>query len=215
MKSFTLALLLVFISAIFANAEENTILESETSQKDGLITETATEKHFTGKMQKRYKDKNVKGEVTVKEGKVIGSVVVDKNGNKLAFRIEGDKTIATHYSREIKIRDTISIDGETIQIIQWYPNGKKRQEINFKNRKTNGPQIAWYDNGQMRRIAHFKNGSPLVGECKKWNKDGSIIKIAKPNFLHINNKIMANFIQLVSGNTCNNMGCNHIKHVSG
>ena len=187
MKSFTLTLLLLFISATFANAEENTILESETFQKDGLIIETVTGKPFTGEMQKQYKDKNVKGEVTVKEGKVTASVVFDKDGNKLAFRIEGDKTIATHYAGEIKARDTISKDGKIVQVIQWYSNGKKREEWNYKNGKTNGKNIKWHKNGQIRSISYYKNGSP-TGESETFDQNGILLKNVKPNLPHRNKK---------------------------
>ena len=49
--------------------------------------------------------------------------------------------------------------------VKWYSNGKKNQEVNYKDGKTNGLLALWHDNGQKSYEANFKDGKRI---SEKW-----------------------------------------------
>ena len=57
--------------------------------------------------------------------------------------------------------------------IQYYSNGKIKQEINFKGEKKNGICTWYYENGNKQFEFNYKNGM-LEGVSKRWNYDGII-----------------------------------------
>lgn len=57
---------------------------------------------------------------------------------------------------------------------EFYPNGQKFAEGQYKNGRQEGTWTYWYDNGQINRKANYKNGQP-DGSWEIYNTDGAII----------------------------------------
>ena len=55
---------------------------------------------------------------------------------------------------------------------EWYENGKKEYEKNYKDGKFDGLYTHWYDNGQKSFEGAYDDGK-LISE-KYWNEDGSV-----------------------------------------
>jgi hypothetical protein len=43
-------------------------------------------------------------------------------------------------------------------LIEWYPNGKEKSEVFYRNGQMHGPSTAWHDNGHKLSIGCWKNG---------------------------------------------------------
>jgi antitoxin component YwqK of YwqJK toxin-antitoxin module len=55
----------------------------------------------------------------------------------------------------------------------WYENGQKRYEGNYKDGELDGLWTSWYENGQKRYEENWKDGK-LDGHTK-WDEDGEIV----------------------------------------
>jgi len=53
----------------------------------------------------------------------------------------------------------------------WYPSGKLKIIITWKNGKQHGKQTEWYENDQIYRDLNYKNGS-FDGKYIKWHENG-------------------------------------------
>jgi antitoxin component YwqK of YwqJK toxin-antitoxin module len=53
----------------------------------------------------------------------------------------------------------------------WYPNGKQRQQVSFKEGVRHGAYIDWDDKGEKRFEANFAEGK-LHGTATRWLPDG-------------------------------------------
>ena len=66
------------------------------------------------------------------------------------------------------------------EVDQIMKDGSKREEINFKDGKNDGPWTRWYKNGKKEEESNFKDGK-LNGLSTKWDKDGK--KTYQKNFI--------------------------------
>ena len=55
--------------------------------------------------------------------------------------------------------------------VEWYENGQKRSEDNYKNGEREGKQEGWYDNGQKMYEYNCKDGT-MDGKQEKWHDNG-------------------------------------------
>jgi antitoxin component YwqK of YwqJK toxin-antitoxin module len=55
---------------------------------------------------------------------------------------------------------------------EYYENGKKKVETNYKDGKEDGLWTEWYENGQKRFEGTYKDGKMI--SQKEWNEDGSV-----------------------------------------
>jgi len=61
-------------------------------------------------------------------------------------------------------------------VVEYYENGKKKSEGNFKNSLQDGLWTIWHENGQKKEEGHFINGSP-DGLWTLWDKDGNKTRV--------------------------------------
>jgi len=54
---------------------------------------------------------------------------------------------------------------------EFYSNGKKKSEVNYKEGKFNGLKTGWYENGQKKYTANFKDGKKN-GFSTAWYENG-------------------------------------------
>ena len=57
----------------------------------------------------------------------------------------------------------------------WHENGQKESELNFRNGKKDGLWTEWYKNGQKKSEINFKN-EMKNGLSTGWDKEGSVTK---------------------------------------
>ena len=62
-----------------------------------------------------------------------------------------------------------SYDGK---VVYYYPNGNKQVEVNYKNSKRNGPDIAYYEDGKVKREQQMLNDKRV--SSKFYTKDGKL-----------------------------------------
>ena len=55
--------------------------------------------------------------------------------------------------------------------MEWFENGQKWSEGNYKDGKPDGLSVTWHKNGQKYVEANYKDGK-LVGSMKLWNSKG-------------------------------------------
>ena len=55
--------------------------------------------------------------------------------------------------------------------LEWYNNGQKKDEGDYKNAKQNGPWTSWHKNGKKSRQATFKQDRP-EGLTEEWYENG-------------------------------------------
>ena len=65
------------------------------------------------------------------------------------------------------------------KVYALHPNGQKDYEINYKDGKPDGLQLAWHENGQKAVEGNFKDGK-LDGPSVMWHKNGQ--KKGEANF---------------------------------
>ena len=53
----------------------------------------------------------------------------------------------------------------------WYPNGKQKQQVSFKNGKRHGTSTEWDDKGKKLFEAEYADGK-LNGTATRWFPDG-------------------------------------------
>jgi antitoxin component YwqK of YwqJK toxin-antitoxin module len=56
--------------------------------------------------------------------------------------------------------------------VGWHDNGKKGWEVNWKDDKRDGLVVEWHENGQKKGEATFKDDKPVEGSEKFWNSKG-------------------------------------------
>ena len=128
-------------------------------KKDGLWTEW-------------YENGKKKGEVNYKAGK--------RDGKATRWYENGQIASEENWKQGIQ-RDAIcwKPDGARCSVsnlkdgngvlVSYYPNGRKRDEANFKEGKRNGLWTSWYENGQKKREENCKNGNPMSSVAWKPN----------------------------------------------
>ncbi len=95
------------------------------------------------------------------------------------------------------ILDTIGGKRDTLEKIEYYPNGKMRIKGTYKNNLRDGEWIYYFENGKIWSKGTFKDGKS-DGIFTVYNKDGSLFmkssyKNGKPDgkwFFYENNKLV-------------------------
>ena len=59
----------------------------------------------------------------------------------------------------------------TGKVFDFYENGQKRFESNWKNGEMNGLSMIWYENGQMKNESNWKDGK-ADGVYVDWHENG-------------------------------------------
>ena len=59
--------------------------------------------------------------------------------------------------------------------VQYFENGQKSEEGNYKNGKYDGLMTQWYENGKKKLEGHYKNGKQ-EGLWTEWDEDGKKIE---------------------------------------
>ena len=62
---------------------------------------------------------------------------------------------------------------EKVKYEEYYGNGNKKQEKNYKDGRTDGLWTEWYENGQKKFEWTYKDGKE-DGFLVQWNEDGSV-----------------------------------------
>ena len=53
----------------------------------------------------------------------------------------------------------------------WYPDGRQKEDYNFRNGKKHGPFQHWYENGQIEKFGNNRDGIP-DGPFSMWYENG-------------------------------------------
>jgi antitoxin component YwqK of YwqJK toxin-antitoxin module len=61
--------------------------------------------------------------------------------------------------------------GYTGKYVEWFKNGQKKLEKNYKNGKEEGPHTEWYENGQKMGEGNYVDGKE-DGLKTTWYKNG-------------------------------------------
>ena len=69
------------------------------------------------------------------------------------------------------LREVTYLDGVDTYFTEWYLNGKKREERNFRLEEKNGFRILWYINGKKKQKESWKHGRK-DGLWISWYQDG-------------------------------------------
>ena len=69
------------------------------------------------------------------------------------------------------LREVTYVDGIDTYYTEWYSNGQKREERNFRLEQKNGFRILWYKNGNKIQEESWKNGRK-DGLWTSWYQDG-------------------------------------------
>ncbi len=48
---------------------------------------------------------------------------------------------------------------------EYFENGQKMSEENYKDGKLDGKSIEWYENGQIKSEKYYKDGVCISGDC--------------------------------------------------
>ena len=60
----------------------------------------------------------------------------------------------------------------TGKAVNFYINGQKIEEVNYKDGKRDGLRQAWHKNGQKMTESNYRNGNKIEGSEKFWNSKG-------------------------------------------
>lgn len=110
------------------------------------------------------------------EGKVIDiKRIQDRSG--VFYEVDDEEPFTgkavQYYKNGQKVTEAQFKDGKYHGIsTNWYGNGQKMAEMNYENGKKNGLTTLWYENGQKKMI--FKDGKKISET--KWDKNGNLIK---------------------------------------
>ena len=100
--------------------------------------------------------------------KVIKTYKVSKDKIELVKEIEWYKQGQKSEERNYK-------DGKLDGLVTgWYENGQKEFEGTYKNGELDGFVTGWWSNGQKWYERTFKDGELI--SVKKWNEDGNLIE---------------------------------------
>lgn len=88
------------------------------------------------------------------------------NLDELKNNLDGQKI--QYYDNGQKKHETNYKDGKTIG---WYKNGQINYEQNYKNDKIEGLKVEWYENGQKSTEISFKDGK-YNGPFIRWYQNG-------------------------------------------
>ena len=100
------------------------------------------------------------------------NVFWNKNRYPLPSKKYSGPVFSLNY-KGLKKRESILQNGIMISFtqFQWYDNGQKKTEINFKHEREDGLSTEWYDNGQKKYEVIFKKGYE-DGLCTEWYENG-------------------------------------------
>ena len=59
----------------------------------------------------------------------------------------------------------------TGKCLDFWSNGKKATEVNYKDGKKDGQTLFWHNNGQKKKESNYKDGKS-IGRAKYWNRKG-------------------------------------------
>jgi len=164
-----------FIEQHGANANLNHINVSEENLY-GVFKDT----NFNGDISKWTIHENIDIN-TVFEGFMYTGIVKQKEGNGITthFFNNGAHLPNTRYTEFYKSGNP-SFEGEFNKdnewhglVTQWYENGQKQNEGNYKDGKGEGLTKWWHENGQKSAEANFKDGE-YHGTRMRWDKEGNV-----------------------------------------
>ena len=69
------------------------------------------------------------------------------------------------------LKEVTYVDGISTYFTEWYPNGQKREERNFRLNEKNGFRILWHQNGNKKQEESWKHGRK-DGLWTAWYQDG-------------------------------------------
>ena len=105
-------------------------------------------------------------EIIKKDDKTIYSQVIQYDTNKLIIEFYRNGQIK-------KLKQMNENDGNDELWTEWYENGQKQYEINYKDGQQNGLYKWWYENGQKSSEGPYKDGKP-DGVWISYNRDGTV-----------------------------------------
>ena len=120
----------------------------------GLMYLPNSDKAFTGKAYRNYKNGNTEYEGTYEDGRVEGLVTMWYQG--------GQKKAEQKFQSG-------EIDGLGVT---WYVNGQKKSEQYLEGDKLVGLSTLWYENGQKKEEKNYNNGK--LSDEKSWDPDGNL-----------------------------------------
>jgi len=140
---------------------------------DGKRQGTKTVKHPDGYISEKadYKDDNLhgtrlllykNGQTELEETYVNGML----EGSYKAYYPEGNIKYETVYTNNV-------LAGI---FTQYYQSGQKKEEVTFSANEENGPFVEWHENGNLKWEGTYKNGNNEVGELKKYDESGRLIR---------------------------------------
>ena len=160
--------------------------EEEGTWKDGKREGTHTWWHENGqkKREGEYIDGKPEGtytswhengqkkeEGTNKDGKVVAVKIWDKDGN-LQKELLQEVIDLENRNGLVYLRNSKTL--YTGRVIVKYPNGKKKQEVTYKDGKWDGQFTGWNENGQKEWECTYKDGEVI--DRKRWDEEGNIKK---------------------------------------
>ena len=132
--------------------ENGNFEKNENSWKDGKRN---------GKWTYWYNNGNKKKEIVYDSGNII-----NEWSFYYGFHANGEKETQGKYRKDIN--GNIIYDGKWIE---WYENGQKNLEKNYKDGKQDGLENFWYENGQKKYEVNYKN-EKLDGLYTSWYPSG-------------------------------------------
>ena len=104
-------------------------------------------------------------------------VVYYPNGNKMASStlINGDRIeeIEWYENGKEKLKREYTRSSRDWKESTWYENGNKKKETEIKNGVEHGKTTSWYENGQKRSEYNYFEGK-YHGQCIWWDENGQM-----------------------------------------
>jgi antitoxin component YwqK of YwqJK toxin-antitoxin module len=102
----------------------------------------------------------------------IGSVYIAEVEN-ISKKMSGGKAMASIWNKIWEFFYKIKHDGlpYTGKSVEFYDNGQKKSEGNYKKGKAEGLWTSWHKNGQKNEEGNYKNGIK-EGLWIEWHKNG-------------------------------------------
>jgi len=146
----------------YTSWHENGQKEAEVNCKNG---------NLDGPFTAWYENGQKKEEGTNKDGKVVAVKIWDKDGN-LQKELLQEVIDLENRNGLVYLRNSKTL--YTGRVIVKYPNGKKKQEVTYKDGKWDGQFTGWNENGQKEWECTYKDGEVI--DRKRWDEEGNIKK---------------------------------------
>lgn len=154
MKIYTLTLIMLVSTCVFAQNSSVRINESSTKITNNIMVYNSTNKPVTGIVFKKYENGSLSIECEYKNGL--------KNGTFTTWYENGNKETEANFINNIS-------NGLTRT---WYESGNLEMELHIKNGIPNGFSKEWFENGQLKIEYYMVDGKPS-GMIKTWYESGS------------------------------------------